>query len=196
MSLSLAPRHFVGRIAVLVVALALVQFAATLTLYNRISRDSVREDHARRVAELLEVSERLHARGVPEFAEVMSTRHLQVWQTAEPHVRTPSDGAASQITSLVQRWEPGLRATALQMDIERVGRRECKCAVGVEGSVEGGGGGEEKESCALPGPCRARCCGGKLGGCCCSGGGIESGTGLGAASGPGTIGTATVCAWE
>ena len=124
MSLSLAPRHFVGRIAVLVVALALVQFAATLTLYNRISRDSVREDHARRVAELLEVSERLHARGVPEFAQVMSTRHLQVWQTAEPHVRTPSDGAASQITALVQRWEPGLRATALQMDIERVGRRE------------------------------------------------------------------------
>ena len=124
MSLSLAPRHFVGRIAVLVVALALVQFAATLTLYNRISRDSVREDHARRVAELLEVSERLHARGVPKFAEVMSTRHLQVWQTAGPHVREPSDGAASQITALVQRWEPGLQASALQMDIERVGRRE------------------------------------------------------------------------
>lgn len=124
MSLSLAPRHFVGRIAVLVIALALVQFAATLTLYNRISQDSVREDHARRVAELLEVSERLHARGVPEFAQVMSTRHLQVWQTAQPHVRDSSSKTASQIGALVQRWEPGLQASALQMDIERSGRRE------------------------------------------------------------------------
>lgn len=124
MRFSLAPRHFVGRIAILIVVLALVQFGAALTLYNRISRDSVREDHARRVAELLEVSERLHARGVPGFAQIMSTRHLQVWVTMAPRVQDSSNDDARKIKALVQRWEPSLRASPLYMDIEPDGRRE------------------------------------------------------------------------
>ncbi len=57
MQIRLAPRRLVGRVVLLVIGIALVQFAVTILLYDRISRDSVREDHARRVAELLELPE-------------------------------------------------------------------------------------------------------------------------------------------
>jgi signal transduction histidine kinase len=120
MRISLAPRRLFGRVAFLIVGVALLQFAATIMLYGRISRDSVREDHARRVAELLEVSERLHAEGQPDLARIMSTKHLEVWVTPHPEVAAHSTGeGAAEMAALVREWEPTLAASPLHMDVER-----------------------------------------------------------------------------
>jgi len=125
MHIRLAPRRLVGRIVLLVIGIAVVQFAVTILLYDRISRDSVREDHARRVAELLEVSERLAERSEPGLAAIMSTRHLHVWLTPRPAVARHSDHeAVQQITTLIRQWEPTLGAAPLSMAVENGQGRE------------------------------------------------------------------------
>ena len=48
------------RAATLLLLLAAVQALASLLFYNAIDRETLREDHARRVAELLVVSDRVH----------------------------------------------------------------------------------------------------------------------------------------
>lgn len=124
MRLSLAPRRLFGRVALLIVALAVGQFAVTILLFDRISRDSVREDHARRVAELLEVSERLAARDAPDIPAIMTTRHLQVWVTPVPAVAAASEQhAVRQIAALVREWEPELASAPLNMAVEGHGGR-------------------------------------------------------------------------
>lgn len=125
MRVSLAPRRLFGRVALLIIGIAVAQFVVTILLYDRISRDTVREDHARRVAELLEVSQRLVARGERDVAATMSTRYLQVWIDTAPAVRAPSGhGAAKRITTLVKEWEPGLATARLHMATERRGGRD------------------------------------------------------------------------
>jgi len=125
MRISLAPRRLFGRVALLIAGIALLQFVATILLYDRISRDSVREDHARRIAELLEVSERLDAAGEPNIAQIMSTGHLDVWLTPSPHVGPDAGGEnTKEIVALVRQWEPSLTDFALYMDVERRGGRE------------------------------------------------------------------------
>ena len=125
MRISLAPRRLFGRVALLIVGIALLQFAATIFLYERISRDSVREDHARRVAELLEVSERLHEAGELDLARIMSTQHLDVWLTPRPAVDgRPADSGVRQIAALVKGWEPNLAQSPLFMEVERRGARD------------------------------------------------------------------------
>jgi signal transduction histidine kinase len=120
MRISLAPRRLVGRVALLIAGIALLQFVATILLYERISRDSVREDHARRVAELLEVSERLHEAGEPDLARIMSTQHLDVWLTQAPAVDgRPEDHGVRKIAALVREWEPSLAQAPLYMEVER-----------------------------------------------------------------------------
>lgn len=125
MQIRLAPRRLVGRVVLLVIGIAVVQFAVTILLYDRISRDSVREDHARRVAELLEVSERLADRSEPGLAAIMSTRHLHVWLTRRPAVaRTSEHEAVGQITTLIRQWEPALATAPLRMVVEHGRGRE------------------------------------------------------------------------
>lgn len=125
MHIRLAPRHLVGRVVLLVIGIAVVQFAVTILLYDRISRDSVREDHARRVAELLEVSERLAERSEPGLAAIMSTRHLHVWLTPRPAVPRHSEHeAVRQITTLIRQWEPALGSAPLRMGVEHGQGRE------------------------------------------------------------------------
>lgn len=124
MRIRLAPPRLFGRVALLIMAVAIVQFVATLLLYSQISRATVREDHARRVAELLEVSKRLDARDEDDLAEIMSTVHLQVWLTTTPAVSASSPGAATVIKTGVQGWEPTLAKSELHLDVERRGRRE------------------------------------------------------------------------
>lgn len=125
MQIRLAPRRLVGRVVLLVIGVAVVQFAVTILLYDRISRDSVREDHARRVAELLEVSERLADRSEPGLAAIMSTRHLHVWLTRRPAVaRTSEHEAVGQITTLIRQWEPALATAPLRMVVEHGRGRE------------------------------------------------------------------------
>ncbi len=119
MRISLAPRRLFGRVAFIIVGIALLQFAVTIVLYERISRDSVREDHARRVAELLEVSERLHEAGQRDLARIMSTKHLDVWLTPEPAVGPlAAEDSVREITDLVRQWEPTLEASSLHMAVE------------------------------------------------------------------------------
>ena len=120
-----APRHgpnlsrLAVRAATLLLLLAFVQALASLLFYNAIDKETLREDHARRVAELLVVSQRLHEVAPQELARTMSTVHLEVALDAVPHVAPgPQDEAVGEIRKHILRWEPSLGAKALVLGIE------------------------------------------------------------------------------
>ena len=73
----------------LLLALGAVQAAGSLLFYQAIDRQTVWEDHARRVAELLVVSERVQALGGQLTSPMMTTRHLAATVTAAPLVARP-----------------------------------------------------------------------------------------------------------
>ncbi len=113
--------------ALLLVALGLVQLTGSLVFYQTIDRQTLREDHARRVAELLVVSDRVHALGPQRTAAVMSTGHLQVAVAAHPAVTAPQrTEALDEIARRIATWEPSLAGRPLHLAIERVrdGRRD------------------------------------------------------------------------
>lgn len=107
------------RAATLLLLLAAVQALASLLFYNAIDKETLREDHARRVAELLVVSQRLHEVAPQAVARTMSTSHLEVALEAAPHVASgPTDGAVDEIRRHILRWEPSLGSKALVLGIE------------------------------------------------------------------------------
>ncbi|MBB3859774.1 signal transduction histidine kinase [Novosphingobium hassiacum] len=107
------------RAATLLLLLAAVQALASLLFYNAIDKETLREDHARRVAELLVVSQRVHDVAPQELARTMSTGHLEVMLADKPHVvRGPKDEAVDEIRSHILRWEPALATQAMVLGIE------------------------------------------------------------------------------
>lgn len=120
-----APRHgpnlsrLAVRAATLLLLLAAVQALASLLFYNAIDKETLREDHARRVAELLVVSQRMHDVAPQALARTMSTSHLEVALADLPHVSPgPQDEAVDEIRRHILRWEPSLGAQALVLGIE------------------------------------------------------------------------------
>ncbi|VWX52829.1 Histidine kinase [Novosphingobium sp. 9U] len=113
--------------AVLVVAIGLVQVIASVSFYRAIDARTLREDHARRVAELLVVSERV-ARLRPEaLAQVMTSGHLEVALAAKPSVsHAGQDPDLRELAAQIVRWEPSLGDNPLQLAIVRAekGRRD------------------------------------------------------------------------
>lgn len=107
------------RAATLLLLLAAVQAVASLLFYNAIDKETLREDHARRVAELLVVSQRMHAVAPALLAQTMSTGHLEVALADQPHVAPgPQDSAVGEIRDHILHWEPTLGAEALLLGIE------------------------------------------------------------------------------
>lgn len=107
------------RAATLLLVLAAVQAVASLAFYNVIDKETLREDHARRVAELLVVSSRLHELSAGDVARTMSTSHLEVELSDAPRIITGRDDeAVDQIRRYILRWEPALGRSQLMLGLE------------------------------------------------------------------------------
>ncbi|MET0137830.1 MAG: HAMP domain-containing sensor histidine kinase, partial [Sphingobium sp.] len=101
--------------------IGVVQVAASLLFYAAIDRQTLREDHARRVAELLVVSDRVHRLDPAATTAVMSTGHLEARLAATPAVARPGAGRDMRtIHSSILVWEPSLARRTLHLAVERV----------------------------------------------------------------------------
>ncbi|QAY79223.1 HAMP domain-containing histidine kinase [Sphingosinicella sp. BN140058] len=119
----LMPPRLIGRVGLVILALALLQVTASLVFYRVIDRHTARADHARRAAELLVVSHRLELVGKERVSRLMTTRHLAVSVDQTPLVPRPGS-AVEEIRQEILRWEPELAARRLHLDSERTGGRE------------------------------------------------------------------------
>lgn len=95
--------------ALLFLALGLVQLIGSLAFYQAIDRQTVREDHARRVAELLVVSDRVHSVAHDRTADIMTTRHLLANVSSSALVvHSQHSETLDEIAAQILRWEPSL----------------------------------------------------------------------------------------
>ncbi|MDE8650620.1 HAMP domain-containing sensor histidine kinase [Novosphingobium sp. H3SJ31-1] len=111
----------------LLLAVGAVQIIASLVFYAAIDRQSVREDHARRVAEFLIVSDRLHRLVPTDTVRVMTTGHLDAAIAATPSTpRSGTRAAVREIRGYVLAWEKPLADRPLFLDIHpgRLGHRD------------------------------------------------------------------------
>jgi len=116
----LRPHRFVGYAMLLILAVGIVEVVASTLFYEAIDRQSVQEDHARRVAELLVVSHRVHDLDPGLTAGVMSTHHLHAATAATPSIRAMGkEGDVADIRRRILKWEPDLARQTLLLDIER-----------------------------------------------------------------------------
>ncbi|SLK06945.1 sensor histidine kinase [Novosphingobium mathurense] len=114
------PPRLAAYVAVVFLVLVLVQLAASLLFYNAIDRQTLRDDHARRVAELLVVSDRVHALDPARLAESMTTRHLSARVASVPLVAAPTgDAALMAIAARIVEWEPSLADRSLNLATTR-----------------------------------------------------------------------------
>jgi two-component system osmolarity sensor histidine kinase EnvZ len=113
-------RRLAGYALLLLFAVGIVQVVASLLFYEAIDRQTVREDHARRVAELLVVSDRLYSIDPAITARIMSTRHLEVTVTPAPAIaRQGTANDAREISHHILDWEPVLGGRQLAIDVAR-----------------------------------------------------------------------------
>lgn len=109
--------------ALLIVALAAIQLAASLLFYRAIDEQTLLDDHARRVAELLVVSDRVFRLDGNRTPSLMSSKHLQVTVAATASVKQAQDTyQIEEIGRLIVAWEPSLASKALRLSIEPAGR--------------------------------------------------------------------------
>lgn len=102
--------------ALLLLALGLIQLIGSLAFYQAIDRQTLREDHARRVAELLVVSDRVHALDHDRTAAIMTTRHLLATVSAAAQVpRSQDSESLDEIAAQILRWEPSLARRDLHL---------------------------------------------------------------------------------
>jgi signal transduction histidine kinase len=114
-------------VALLILLVGMVQMAASLLFYHAIDRQTLREDHARRVAELLVVSDRVHAVAPQNARRIMTTRHLEVTHAPRPAVaRSERSPEVTEIAEHILVWEPSLAARRLHLALEsrKNGRRD------------------------------------------------------------------------
>lgn len=107
------------RAATLLLVLAAVQALASLAFYDVIDKETLREDHARRVAELLVVSERLHQLQPEAVGATMSTSHLEVSLAGSPQpMPGREEEAVAEIRGHILRWEPRLASREIILGLE------------------------------------------------------------------------------
>ncbi len=122
--LRLLPRRLVPVAILVFLTLGLVQLAASVLFYQAIDTETVRQDHARRVAELLIVADRLQERGTFDVAGIMTTRHLSVQIGPRPIVTTDDiSGGLMPVRDAITRWEPALAERALHLGLMRGANR-------------------------------------------------------------------------
>jgi two-component system, OmpR family, osmolarity sensor histidine kinase EnvZ len=104
--------------AALFLVIGMVQLLASLAFYQSIDRQTLRDDHARRIAEMLVVGERLHALDPRMTETMMNTGHLHVAVQTAPSVAAPRQGdGLDRIAAQIARWEPSLANRPLHLAI-------------------------------------------------------------------------------
>ncbi|RKF17661.1 sensor histidine kinase [Altericroceibacterium spongiae] len=101
----------------LLLGVAAVQFVASILFYDAIDRQTIRSDHARRVAELLVVSDRLYQMDPAATVKTTTTLHLRTSVTDGP--LTPRSGHDRDVTEIARQiveWEPALGQRKLFFD--------------------------------------------------------------------------------
>ena len=105
--------------AALFLAIGTIQLIASLLFYQAIDYQTLRQDHARRVAELLVVSSRVYQRDPATTQAVMTSRHLEAAVAAQPQVaRPPASEELQQIARQIVGWEPALAGQPLHLEIK------------------------------------------------------------------------------
>jgi len=102
--------------ALLFVIIGVAQLAASLLFYGAIDEQTLREDQARRVAELLVVSDRVFRLDDDRTAAVMSSGHIDVAVASTPLVgRSQTTDELEQISEQIVRWEPSLAKKSIHL---------------------------------------------------------------------------------
>ena len=122
--LRLLPRRLVPVAILVFLTLGLAQLAASVLFYQAIDTETVRQDHARRVAELLIVAGRLQERDAIDVAEIMTTQHLSVQIGPRPIVTTDAvPERLLPVRDAITQWEPALADRALHLGLMRTANR-------------------------------------------------------------------------
>lgn len=115
---SFASRRLAGLAILLLLAIGAVQAIASTLFYEAIDRQTVREDHARRVAELLIVGDRLHRIDPAATGRIMSSGHLEAATAPAPTVETRgAQGELAEIARHIVAWEPALAKRVLMLEL-------------------------------------------------------------------------------
>ena len=127
--MSRAKRFSIGLIgqilAILLLAIA-IEFGVSTLLYERVSRLSVRDDEAHRIAESLVVAVKLLSAAPPEqrhaLADRLSTdRYIFGWRATQVPLPAGTPGLPSMRLQ-VTAWEPSLAETDLRLRLKSPGR--------------------------------------------------------------------------
>ncbi|KQM21025.1 sensor histidine kinase [Novosphingobium sp. Leaf2] len=111
--------RFAGYVGIVFLVLGTMQLVASLLFYQSIDRQALNEDHARRIAELLVVSDRIHAADPTRTASTMTTRHLAASVAEEPTVASsPANDKATYIGRRIVEWEPSLANRSLRLALQ------------------------------------------------------------------------------
>lgn len=120
----LQPRRLSAYAALLLLVVGVIQLVGSLLFYQAIDKQTLREDHARRIAELLVVSDRVYLRDGTLAAAIMTSRHLRIAVAATPTVPHSQESLAP-IARQIVAWEPVLAQRPLHLSLlrERGGRQ-------------------------------------------------------------------------
>ncbi|WP_091737657.1 ATP-binding protein [Phenylobacterium immobile] len=120
MHVTLWPKGLVGRVTAVILAAVLLQFVGSILLQDQLGRYTLRADHARRVAELLVVGERLLADAEPDrradVLNTLTTEHLTaVLRDTPPIIKSQDDPVFARLRTQIIAWEPSLADNALRL---------------------------------------------------------------------------------
>ena len=136
MHINLWPTGLIGRVILIILAALAFEFMGSVLIHDQVDRLTLREDHARRVAELLVVSQRLLADAPPsqrrEILRNLSTQHLRVELRAAPAV-SPSDAdpTLDRMRLQIIEWEPSIKSGDLRLTTTVSGQRDKRDLAGV-----------------------------------------------------------------
>lgn len=117
--------RFAGYVGIVFLVLGTMQLVASLLFYQSIDRQALNEDHARRIAELLVVSDRIHTADPTRTASTMTTRHLAASVSPTPTVASsPANDKATYIGRRIVEWEPSLANRSLRLALQHASTRK------------------------------------------------------------------------
>ena len=120
MHVTLWPKGLIGRVILVILTALVLEFMGSVLIHDQVDRLTLREDHARRVAELLVVGQRLLAGSPPserqEILNNLSTQHLRVELRAAPAIsRSDANPALDRLRLQIVEWEPSLKSGDLRL---------------------------------------------------------------------------------
>lgn len=120
MHVTLWPKGLIGRVIAVILAALVLEFMGSILIHDQVDRFTLREDHARRVAELLVVGKRLLAEAPPSERRAvlssLSTEHLKVELRPSPAIpSSDADAALDRMRLQIVEWEPSLRTNSLRL---------------------------------------------------------------------------------